>query len=32
MRRYCEYGVLLLAAVWLGGCSGARLGPERGAP
>jgi hypothetical protein len=25
MRRYCNYGVLLLAVVWLAGCSGARL-------
>jgi hypothetical protein len=25
MRRYCKYVVLLLAVVWLAGCSGARL-------
>ena len=31
MRRYCEYAVPLLAVVWLAGCSGARLGPVRGA-
>ena len=30
MRRYCKYAVLLLAVVWLAGCSGARPGPDRG--
>jgi hypothetical protein len=30
MRRCCKYAVLLSAAVWLAGCSGARLGSDRG--